>query len=943
VSRTHRVACVALAALLAAMSRPVVAQNPSPSEQPTFRVGVDLVVVEVLALDKSGSLAEGLTPADFKVEIGGDPREVATVDFIAGAKGAHSRTPASGAKADAGPDVSVNTDALTSRRVLIVVDQASLGPDSNATLISAARRWLKTLDPTDRVGLVSLPPPGPLVEFTTNHRQVDEALTKVMPVGGVPPAAFSVKNIGIWEAVRIHERDAITRDLVIERECYPQDRLCPLEIEAAARDIANDALTRVEPVLGSLRNMLRAMRVLPGPKHAVLLSAGWPIDPQSLGSKLEPLAVAAASANVILHTIATERSPTEAYMRRVSPTFVLDRNMLHAGVETLAGWTGGDSHRVTGNADVAFAALNRMIAGYYRLGVRPAPEDLDGKAHRISVKVTRPGVTIRSHRKVIAIDDRPVRTEESDPEAALSAALVAAAPQTGLALRATSYFLHEDESAPDRLRVLAAAEITGAAAGPATVRLGLFDESGHLVAGIDRDVQIPTTGPGSVSAALHAPPGVYSLRIAARDREGRVGTVQRDVDLQWHAVGSVKTTGLALFQVGASAGEAPVPVVDSIPRSERLIAQLAFTAGSPEAPEPSPVLEITAEGGSAPLLRQPIRVSRMEDGRRWLAQQTISMSLLPPGSYTVSAQVAAGVPPLRRRIDVLPETPGPAAPPAAGATDASGAVATTAAAASTKLALASLAKPAPFDPSRVLDPARLGPVLTHLGNRPDAAAAREALQRLASGPWPMDPAKGPLAASPVAAHFVAGIGALQAGDLEAAAVQFRLALRVAPDFGPAMAYLAACYAAGGKHKEAAGAWQAALVRERESPWLQQLAIEAWLRAERPATALALAKQGRQRFPEDESFARLEVTAALAEGDAREGLEKLESLRNPDASLMLMALATLYTAAKDGTPIWDGDRDLAAMRHWRDAYAAADGESLALVNTWMAEVSSRPHP
>jgi hypothetical protein len=59
--------------------------------------------------------------------------------------------------------------------------------------------------------------------------------------------------------------------------------------------------------------------------------------------------------------------------------------------------------------------------------------------------------------------------------------------------------------------------------------------------------------------------------------------------------------------------------------------------------------------------------------------------------------------------------------------------------------------------------------------------------------------------------------------------------------------------------------------------------------------------------------------------------------------MLMALATLYTAAKDGTPIWDRERDLAAMIRWRDAYAAAGGDSQALVNTWMTEMSPASSP
>jgi predicted Zn-dependent protease len=191
----------------------------------------------------------------------------------------------------------------------------------------------------------------------------------------------------------------------------------------------------------------------------------------------------------------------------------------------------------------------------------------------------------------------------------------------------------------------------------------------------------------------------------------------------------------------------------------------------------------------------------------------------------------------------------------------------------------------------------------------------------------------------VASHFVAGLGHLQAGNLDEAATEFRNAVRAAPDFLPAVAYLGACYAAGGKDKEAASAWQTALLRDRESPWLQRLAIEAWLRAERPAAALALIKQARQRFPEDDSFVRLQARAELAAGRPREALEIVESINEPDESLLFMALASLYAATRDHAPVWDTERDLAAMQRWRDAYAAINGASLSLVDAWMAEVSS----
>ena len=192
--------------------------------------------------------------------------------------------------------------------------------------------------------------------------------------------------------------------------------------------------------------------------------------------------------------------------------------------------------------------------------------------------------------------------------------------------------------------------------------------------------------------------------------------------------------------------------------------------------------------------------------------------------------------------------------------------------------------------------------------------------------------------APLAANFVAGLGRLQAGDLEEAAQAFRAALKVAPDFAPALIYLGACYAAGAKDQEAAGAWQMALVRERTSPELQRLAIEAWLRADKPAAALALLNQARQRWPEDDAFVRLQAQVALADGRQQEGLDLVAQLKQPDQPTLLLALNTLYDASRRKTPVWDATKDLERMRTLRESYASLQGESLALVDAWIAEMA-----
>ena len=248
--------------------------------------------------------------------------------------------------------------------------------------------------------------------------------------------------------------------------------------------------------------------------------------------------------------------------------------------------------------------------------------------------------------------------------------------------------------------------------------------------------------------------------------------------------------------------------------------------------------------------------------------------MLPPGRYTLSAKIGGG------SDGADPHVHGDGRPPAAarrrdrrgrrrvGAPRRSGVPAATARRGGrARAATLSFAKPR-FSTSTVLDAGFVAPLIDRLAARPDAGGVRDALERAKAGPWPTDSAKGPLAAAPLAAHFVAGLGRLQAGDLEEAAQAFRAALKVAPDFAPALIYLGACYAAGAKDQEAAGAWQMALVRERTSPDLQRLAIEAWLRADKPARgagpaqpgAAALARRRRVRAPAGAGRARRRAAA-----------------------------------------------------------------------------------
>lgn len=204
----------------------------------------------------------------------------------------------------------------------------------------------------------------------------------------------------------------------------------------------------------------------------------------------------------------------------------------------------------------------------------------------------------------------------------------------------------------------------------------------------------------------------------------------------------------------------------------------------------------------------------------------------------------------------------------------------------------------------MLDQTFVSAVITRLAAHPDAAPVRDRLAALAPASWPIDATDGPLAASPVAAHLVAGLARMRANDFEGAAVEFRSTLRIAPDFMPTLFFLGGCYAAGGKDQEAARAWQTALLRERDAQAVHRFAIEAWLRAESAVPALALARQAHARWPSDPQVTRLAALAAFAAGEAQEGIRLVNAAGEAvDEPTLLMALASLYASGRAGGPGW----------------------------------------
>jgi tetratricopeptide (TPR) repeat protein len=189
--------------------------------------------------------------------------------------------------------------------------------------------------------------------------------------------------------------------------------------------------------------------------------------------------------------------------------------------------------------------------------------------------------------------------------------------------------------------------------------------------------------------------------------------------------------------------------------------------------------------------------------------------------------------------------------------------------------------------------------------------------------------------------FLRGLALLGQGQLEPAAAQFRAALRISNDFLPAAFYLGACYAAGGRDREAVGAWQTSLVSETDSRIVYEVLADALLRLNDGKQAEAIIAEARERWPNDEVFMPRLAAAKVLLNQRAEALALLEPYleRHPtESEPLFLAIRLLYEAHDGGKPLKGAAEDRGLARRFGELYRATEGANQPLVARWVAAMA-----
>jgi VWFA-related protein len=912
---------------------------------PVFRSGVEVMEVDVTVVDGKGMPVRDLRAPEFTVTVDGQPRRVVSAEFISDSGATPGAPPA-----ERDPYVSNNTDRRTGRLIMLAIDRNNIDTHSLRGATAALKNFVGSISPEDRLSLVTIPPPGPSVDFTNNHAQVLDAISRI--IGAEEPLQMRY-YVSDYEALTFDNRsDPVATQRLLFRTCGDTD---PNTMSPCDRDVEQEALTRAAHIrqltaqsVSGLGALMRSLRDVEGAKSMIILSQGLMLE----GSHAEATALStlAAEARVSVNVMMFAVPQMSASQSRMSETGSQDRDLREAGLETLASRSRGSLFRVIANPQYVFDRLRNEISSHYMLAVEPTERDRDGKAHQIRVQVGRKGVEVRARRQV----QYTVRTPNTwSRDVVMGRVLRSPSASTELPMRLSTYTFRD--STPEKVKLIVAAEIYPESMEKEldlAVGFAVFDSLGKAVlSGQERKIySANTTPPIRYEIAVGVDPGNYRVRLAAVDLSGKTGSVEREVTAFGMMNHELALSDLILGSVReGGANDLRAPVVPQVADGQLATYTEIYTNKPGSLDDTRVVFEIadTADGPTLQTTNAEVRERADQTMRQAMA--VVPIGALPPGRYVARAMISRNgkyVGKLSRPFDVAPGTrvaasaAGGAGASAAG-TPASGdtAVAPTAArAAMTGIVVA--ARPAVFKKEDVLTPEMLRAVYEVIDkNHPGVKAATA---RARSGKLEGTAMMALDAGDQNAGSILRGIELLMKGQLNPAANQFGVALRNAPDAPIASFFLGACYAAAGRDKEAVSAWERARAANLQLPALQLLLADGWLRLGQPADALDPLRQALTREPQDDHIRRNLAIAQSHLGLHEEAYPIIVPFleRNPsDVDGLLVALHALYQVRVEGKTIGSPAQDKAQAAEYARAYAMAKGPHAALVEKW-AEFLSR---
>ncbi len=591
--------------------------GPALAQQPTFKVSVNVVDVDVTVKDAQGNFVTGLAAEDFEVFEDGKPQAIQTFSYIE--LPAQRRTAFAFAGRPVAADVRSNRDVESGRVYIIVLDDLNVAPIRTAIVRRHARNFIEQhFGPRDLASVVVTSGRKDAAQEFTNDPAL--LLRAVDNFFGHRLQSAEVQRIDDYYSNQLlaGANDTVAKDndpqqtTTVLNPITRNQSFDPSNLERGQRAVG---------VLNTIESLSEYLEGVRGRRKALLwFSEGidYPMaetfSSQS-GSEIiratRDAVNAAARANVNVYALDPRgligmttdliesgraggpdyagTDPTKPVGTPFSGTQALlgEIRLTQDSLRTLADGTGGFAAVDTNSFAEVFSRIIEANSRYYLLGYTPPAHPRDGRFHRIEVRVKRPGLTAvarrgypsssgttREERRMEALNrwarDRRAGGE-NDMSTELRAAINGAVQQSGLPLAVQAVAFRGPAKQAD---VAITVEIDGSQLEFAQQPNGLFADNLEVSYFALNDDGRPQRGTRAALNLAVRPdtyqkmkalgvrlnsrtplaPGRYQLRVGARDPlTGKAGTVFTDLTVPEFSAKSLMMSGVLISSAESQA------------------------------------------------------------------------------------------------------------------------------------------------------------------------------------------------------------------------------------------------------------------------------------------------------------------------------------------------------------------------------------------------------
>ncbi|HKS28917.1 MAG TPA: VWA domain-containing protein [Pyrinomonadaceae bacterium] len=565
-------------------------QGAADDDDDVVRITTNLVQVDAVVTDKKGKLVTDLQPDEMEIYEDGKPQKITNFSYISTESGtaqpAKPSTPTDKSNPPV-PPVQLKPEQVR-RTIALVVDDLSLSFESTHFVRRALKKFVdEQMQPGDMVAIIrTAGGMGALQQFTADKRQLYASIDRVR-------FSFQSKgNVGAFASMQGVAPSAT--------DGTPFDG--PGGTGIVGGTDPDDLREEIFAIgtLGAVNYIVRGMRELPGRKSILLIADGLPnfskvneSRSSRIVDRLRRLIDMANRASVVIYTMDARGLPTfgvnasddtsgmaPGQAAQAARLRSYDFYASRGGLAALSSETGGFAIELQNDLSRGIRQVLDDQKGYYLIGYRPDETTFDQtkggrKFHNISIRVKRPGLSVRSRAGFYGVENTRVAARPATRAEQLLGAITSPFSTGGVHLRLTTLF-GNDPQAGSYMRSLlhiTARDITfveeadGWHKAVFDVLAVTFGDNGQVVDYVDRVQTVRVRGETYKRALengfvfiINVPikkPGAYQLRTGLRDiASERVGSASQFIEVPDLKKNRLALSGLVLNGYDPSSKEA---------------------------------------------------------------------------------------------------------------------------------------------------------------------------------------------------------------------------------------------------------------------------------------------------------------------------------------------------------------------------------------------------